>query len=260
MQVAIIAPIKHLQDFSSQGDIAMCLAHLYLESLEYREYYTEQVRKGRFVILDNGLYENGKSISMTQLIDIVEKLRPSEVVAPDALFNGARTYMNAVEFMDKMDQRKLLASTKVMVVIQGSTPREWRECYRICTQSFPHITIGLSKLAIPKCFGSIVDESPVTSSRLDVLIYLSSFSHKHQYHLLGGDNWLAHELNAAKYFDFIRSNDSSVAVNYGAYNLTFDNANKIYTTLPNFNFNMQIDENKFGYINSNIETLLKVSK
>ena len=266
MEIAIIAPTKYMKEFNKQGHLEMALAHLCDFKSKYYKYFKQQVKENVFVILDNGLYECKKSIPVEHLIKIAKDLKPAEVVAPDVLFDGKATIANARYFAKLMKRAKLNIDMRIMVVIQGKNQREWLKCYKEACELDEDCmwTIGLSKLSIPRCFGKKTDKAPVAQSRLRLLEKLNSkddWSYGCQYHLLGGDNWLAHELKTIVEKDYpVRSNDSSVAVNYGHNDLTFNSHGKIRRYIHgNLPFDQSIESTKFASINANIGKLLSIT-
>jgi hypothetical protein len=65
------------------GDFA--LAQLVLNDKTYEEFYKEQSRLGRFVVLDNGFHELGHPLSPMELVEAATRINPTIVIAPDKL-------------------------------------------------------------------------------------------------------------------------------------------------------------------------------
>ncbi len=59
MKLAFITPTSCLEQYSSQGDIYLALAHLIDDNgtNEYARFHRREAEKGRRVILDNGLFQ-----------------------------------------------------------------------------------------------------------------------------------------------------------------------------------------------------------
>src|SRR5690606_17786176 len=57
IDVAVIAPIAHLDDLSARGSIDMALTHLVLTRPDYAAHYAARSAAGTRVILDNSAYE-----------------------------------------------------------------------------------------------------------------------------------------------------------------------------------------------------------
>lgn len=256
IKICVITPISHLKEFSNLGEMDMSLAHMVLEDPKgpYTKYYQEQSKKGRFVILDNGLFEleaRGVGVGIDAVLDAAEITNPSEIIAEDVLFDGAKTIDSTKRFLDTMDKRGVLGKYSVMGVIQGRTETEWMDCFEKMLE-LPVNTIGLSKLSVPVSFlGEKESPGCVARSRLLCTKRLNGYTYPHSIygtgfslpyraeglksysqvripttprcvHLLGGDNWLPWEINQQKQYSWIRSNDSSAAVWYGRYQEIFN--------------------------------------
>jgi len=261
IKICVISPISHLEDFSHLGEIDMSLSHLVLENggcNDYSRYYQKQSEKGRYVILDNSAFEleqRGKGLDPNLVLDAAEVICPSEVIATDVLFEGAATVWSTKNFIKAMKARNLIGKYKVMAVVQGKTEEEWFDCL-IQLLWIPEVdVIGFSKLSIPMSFLGERESSgncaqarlkctEKIQSRIDDLIkkescYGALFSPLTrlyrecdnggvvQVHLLGGDNWTAWEMKQQSRYPWIRSNDSSCAVWYGADLQEFDDEGKI---------------------------------
>jgi hypothetical protein len=263
MKIAIIAPTPHLNTFSRSGTCQMCLAHL-LDDSVYHRFYRSGI-PANFTIMDNGLYENGESMAMDDLIERIEDIMPHEAIAPDVLYSGEDTVYNTANFIESIKSQGLFGRIQIMGVVQGSTPDQWLDCLAQLSSMEGLDTIGLSKLAVPRCFGLSDDVAPVTQSRFRVMNLMSEnhlWNPLKNYHLLGGDNWLPCELAMVKAKGYpIRSNDSSAAVFYGANGQMFNDHGKIMPFIKgNLPFDTHIDIAKYDAINHNIKTLLEAGK
>jgi len=236
IKICVITPTSHLQTYASLGEMDMSLAHLILEEPEglYAKYYKEQSKEGRFVILDNGLFEleaQGIGAVVDSVLDAAEITNPSEVIATDVLFNGVRTIESTENFIKRMKERDLLGNYRVMAVPQGSCEVEWWDCFCYLARMPEVDTIGLSKLSVPVSFlGEKHSSGNCAIARLkctqrianEYIHDLPRGVHMPTVHLLGGDNWTAWEMTQQVQYDWIRSNDSSCAVWYGASGHVFD--------------------------------------
>lgn len=92
MRLMAEIPTKHLAEFSPlmSGDFA--LAHLVLEDKTYEEFYREQSKKGRMVILDNSMHELPASLSCGEILEAADRIKPSFVIPPDKLGDVKFTY------------------------------------------------------------------------------------------------------------------------------------------------------------------------
>ncbi len=126
MRLAFIVPIPHLEDFEDVSNFHLCLAHLFRHE-EYFDFYKRAIDRGDYVILDNGAFE-GEAVNSERLLELVERLMPAEVVAPDVLGNGEETVEKTKQFLSLMPS-PLKKRVRVMGVVQGETPKEWTNCF-----------------------------------------------------------------------------------------------------------------------------------
>ena len=161
MKICIIPPLKHL-DLMCSGDYFFCLSHLYIQNKEYRKFFQERQKEGRFIILDNSAAERSL-VTESVLLSIVEELRPTEVIAPDVLFNKDQTLKNLSSFIKKM--KGYLKHTRIFGCPQGSTKEEWLVCYISMLYNPDVSTIGLSKISVPYCWLGVMDDQQIMEAR-----------------------------------------------------------------------------------------------
>jgi hypothetical protein len=243
IKICVISPISHLETYSPLGDIDMSLAHLVLENRgdnPYARYYRKQKEKGRFICLDNSLFElqkQGVGVGIDAVLEAAKITNPSEIIAEDVLYSSNDTIESTKEFIKTMKNRGMFGSYQIMGVVQGRTKEEWWKCFKDLTQ-LPINTIGLSKLSVPMAFlGVTAEEGCVARARLECTKLIeqeygcqavsNSIANGKQIHLLGGDNWAVWEMTQQKKYSWVRSNDSSCAVWYGRHGLVFNEKGKI---------------------------------
>ncbi len=149
MDFYCIPTLKNME-LSLLGDRLFCLAHFYKQYPCYREFFLQIKKKysTAFITLDNSAAERSL-VTEDVLIEIVEELRPSEVIAPDVLFNKKKTLENLDKFIKRMDDEGLMRETKIFGCPQGETKEAWIEAYDAMLTSPAVSVIGMSKLAIP---------------------------------------------------------------------------------------------------------------
>ena len=96
-KVAHIVPVSHLSD-TTDNQYHMCLAHLVKESDEYTAHFAKMAADGKFVLMDNGAAE-GAQLRFGELFGMYEKIKPTEIVLPDTLFNPASTIQKSRVFL-----------------------------------------------------------------------------------------------------------------------------------------------------------------
>lgn len=92
MKLSLEIPKAHLEELSPLCDLDFALAHLVLNDKEYAQFYADQRKAGRRVVLDNGMHEMGKPLSVGELIEAAKRINPSVVCPPDKLNDGPFTY------------------------------------------------------------------------------------------------------------------------------------------------------------------------
>lgn len=235
IQICVICPVSHLNEFASLGELDMSLTHLVLKDKQYAKYYKKQVERGRHVILDCSAFEmqkQGKGMDPGPVLKAASMTNPTEVIATDVLYDAAATIESTKDFIKLMKKNKVLGKYKLMVAIQGRTVDEWMSCFETILQMKEVDTIGLSKLSVPESFGiwvkgfkykggklvkqnGYVAQSRVLCTRAIEEYYGKELRESGKaIHLLGGDNQTVWEMNQQKWHPWIRSNDSSVAVWY----------------------------------------------
>ena len=153
MDCYIIPPLQDLDLMDhGQGNRYFCLAHFFIQHEHYRQKFLE-LRKNpsNFITLDNSAAEKSL-VTEDVLIDVVRELRPDEVIAPDVLFDKTQTLSNLDSFVKRMRAEGLLDRTKIFGCPQGNNRQEWIECYKAMMNNVDVSVIGLSKIAVPRCW------------------------------------------------------------------------------------------------------------
>ena len=155
MDFYVIPTRKNLElSYLGVGGRLFCLAHFYKSDPEYRQFFlnAREHNPDVFITLDNSAAERAL-VTEDVLIDIVKELKPSEVVAPDILFDKDATITNLEKFIDRMKSEDLLGQTEVFGCPQGKTKDDWLYCYKYMLDHDDVSTIGMSKIAIPFAYG-----------------------------------------------------------------------------------------------------------
>jgi len=224
MKCCAIPPKKHL-DLAHAGDWYFCLAQLYYKDKNYRRFFKSLKHNDYdYIILDNGAAERDQ-INDDTLLDIVEDLKPNEVIAPDTLYDGHDTLLRTRKFIKKMIKRRLTVGTDIMGCPQGSNVKEWVNCYKEMLD-IPHIdVIGLSKISIPYCWSKAKHDTAIAKSRNKCIDYLVSKDLiRKPLHFLGmGDpkEFEHYEDFAYEYRIYFRSTDSCYTILAAYHNIDF---------------------------------------
>ena len=147
MKIATILPTHYL-GLESNNDYHLCLAHL-MGDKEYARFFKEQSRKGRFVMMDNGVVETGVPMQMNELIDLAIQWDVWEVILPDAINDMDQTILRGAKGMfDYFRLRhKMNFDFHLAAVPQGDTKEEWVACVKEML-TWPIRTIGISRFVM----------------------------------------------------------------------------------------------------------------
>lgn len=150
MDFYVISPVSNLEPMKL-GDRIFVLAHLWVQSPEYREFILQRKAEGAFITLDNSAAERAL-VTEDVLIQVCKELMPNEVIAPDVLFDMHSTIENAMFFYVRMVKEELADKIDIFFCPQGATKEEWLHAYEWAINKSWINTIGLSKIAVPKAW------------------------------------------------------------------------------------------------------------
>lgn len=120
MKIAMIAPTKYLEKFSTLWTMQMCLSHEAVRNEEYLNFFKDRKNKGEWVLMDNGAHE-GERVDGQKLYDLALKVNPSCVILPDVLDNYQDTYNDTIAFHKEFARKIKEAWIEMMAVPQGET-------------------------------------------------------------------------------------------------------------------------------------------
>lgn len=149
MKFCVISPVAGLYRYAALSNIHLVLAHV--NDIRYMEFYRQRRKAGDTIILDNGAYEEGESVSDTQLINAVEFYNPQWLVCPDKLFcHWEKTYGMTKDFLDRYQNYMAGRDIKFMAIPQTTRGDilSWAEgMLRICDE-LPIDGIGLPRALV----------------------------------------------------------------------------------------------------------------
>ena len=119
-------PLDLLDKSRDFNDYDYALVHLFNEKFGFRYYsfFSESLRRGRKVILDNSAFELGEPMEVEEYLEWILALEPTEFVLPDFRNDSEATIKAALDW----DYKKT-ASMKSIGVVHGSNFREYCDCY-----------------------------------------------------------------------------------------------------------------------------------
>ncbi len=222
MKFYVIPPNKHL-DMMHNGDSYFCLAHHFFNDKDYRNYFLNlrSIKPDAFITLDNGAAEESL-VTEEILLEAVKELQPNEVVAPDVLFNKEQTLVNFYSFIAKMKERGLLNKTSIFACPQGSNRGEWLTCYKEMVLNEATSCIGLSKIAVPKCWNDATGDRLIAASRNECVLELKQTNTiLKPIHLLGMGEHTEFDFYLQNKIPNIRSSDSCYTVLAAKHGISF---------------------------------------
>lgn len=261
MKFYLIPPNNHL-DMMHLGDSYFGLAHHYVRDASYRQYFLD-LRKNKpeaFITMDNSTAEHSL-VTEDILLDIVGELKPNEVIAPDVLFDKEKTLSNFYSFLLKMEHRKFLEHTSIFACPQGKTKEEWLQCY-YTMMTCPNVTcVGLSKIAVPKCWNDVTGDKLIGKSRNECVAELLKMNFLQKpLHLLGMGEHDEFDFYLKNKIPNIRSSDSCYTVLASLYGISFEEGDTTRIPTENAYFDAELTENQKALAKKNIEYLKKKYK
>lgn len=214
MDVGLIPP-GGLENFalSSRFHMALALPHL-IQRRAYGGMYRRVVGMGDYVILDNGAAE-GHLAPNYALWEMVETIRPSELVVPDAMGSLDDTIVAARQFFkgDYVTKSEKYPDMKYMAVVQGVS----RVDLHRCIDAFVGLPVNVVGIPRHLLSTAVLRKAESRASiRIDLANWIEeTYPGRFQVHLLGTSvEWIGEVRAAVKYAPHIRSVDTSLPFNY----------------------------------------------
>jgi len=257
MDFYVISPLSNLEPMRL-GDRIFVLAHLWVQSEEYRNFIHKLIEEDldRWITLDNSAAERAL-VTEDVLIQVVKELAPSEVIAPDVLFDKDATIANAIKFRDRMSEEHLLHTTDIFFCPQGKTKEDWLEAYEWGLNQDWIQTIGFSKIAVPQAWlPDWKDDQGIKEARHMAYDYLKERGMLLKpIHCLGQGSFLEFQ-----YYDhpMMRSTDSVYPILSAVNGIDFKKDTQTRIPTPhNFLETFDMQNADMNLIKSNVEMLKK---
>jgi hypothetical protein len=150
-QFCIITPTAYLEEYASQSQMHLVLAHLVDTDDKYADFYAN---RSEYKIMDNGAFELGESYSPSELIRLGQKCKANAIVLPDYPFQAGEKTVNAAE---KLIPEVKAAGFDTMFVPQSRTGDwgDWMDVYSWASYSSDIDIIGMSILGLPNALPDI---------------------------------------------------------------------------------------------------------
>jgi len=81
-------PLSMLEESITYNDYDYALVHLFETHPDYLKFFKRSIACGREVLLDNSIFELGKSFDSVKFAEYVKELRPTYYIVPDVLEDG----------------------------------------------------------------------------------------------------------------------------------------------------------------------------
>ena len=151
MKISHEVPLDLLETSLTFNDYDYLLPHFYLKYPKYKEFYLKSRDKGRFIIMDNGLFEGGV-LPEKDLIAMINEVQPDIFIVPDSWNNTTLTVDHAERWVSKI-KPNLPPKTNLMVVLQGKSYDQIQECLHTCMNGgVKHFGLNHSSLAYTDLF------------------------------------------------------------------------------------------------------------
>jgi hypothetical protein len=213
-------PIALLPYSYKWNDFEYCLPK-FLSISEYKNHYINARKDGRFIILDNGLFE-GETYTEKQLISFINEIEPDIFISPDEWNDAESTYNKAVRW--KSLEPLLPERTKLMAVIQAKDMGDVVNLYeKLNLLGYKYISFNHSLDLYKELFPHKNKLVSQMMGRIFLINYLDSLgiiNHDINHHLLGCS--LPQEFTYYSGYDYITSVDTSNPIIHGALGIEYE--------------------------------------
>ena len=134
-------------------DYDYALVHLFEKSDEYFNFFVEALKKGRYVMLDNSIFELGVAFDAERFAFWCDALRPDAFIIPDALEDMHKTISSCEDWFN--DYGDMVGES--VGVVQGKNLQELKECYSYMSER-------VDKIAISFDYSYYTDKYPLEKS------------------------------------------------------------------------------------------------
>lgn len=184
MKISHELPLCFLKESQYWNHYEYCLPHLLDKYSEYEEHFTKARYGGRFIMMDNGLFE-GVTHTTEDLIQKINWVQPDIFIVPDVWNDCIETSHNAHVWMNEYKQL-LPAKTNLMVVLQGQNENDFTHLIHSAkTDGYTHFAFNHSSEAYQKFNhkNKLVNQMV---GRIEMITNLYKYFDKTDYiHLLG---------------------------------------------------------------------------
>ena len=130
-------PFCLLEKSREFNDYDYCLPHLMDENEEYRNFFYESKKMGRYIVMDNSLHELGEAYNTERLLYWVNEIKPNEFIVPDVWEDKDASVRNAKQW----SKVELPEEVMKVAVVQAKSMHE----AILCTVAYKDL--GYKKIA-----------------------------------------------------------------------------------------------------------------
>ena len=188
IKIAHEAPIGFMPTVQAATDYDYALACLFDKVPGYYEFFVEALKKGRHVLLDNGVFEDGVPMDRDQYAKWIEKLQPTEYIIPDEFDKKDLTINHYINWCAKYNS----LPGKKIGVCQGTSFDELDDCYKFYSMArADKIAINFASVAYQNIYKGENDrtwDENAVDGRASYLLHLvddALMDTSRQHHLLG---------------------------------------------------------------------------
>jgi hypothetical protein len=217
-------PLDLLDNSLTFNDYDYCLPTYFLKYEKYREYFLKAREKGRFIIMDNGLFE-GDTFTDNQLFLMIEEIQPNIFIVPDMWNDPVATKNSAAKWKENY-YKKIPSNTELMVVLQGATFYDIEDLYDSCyyRYGYTHFGFNHSSTAYDALYphsNSVVSKMMGRITTFNTMIKNNTLVKSNYHHFLGCS--LPQEMYLLDTFSksYINSIDTSNPVIWGALGIQY---------------------------------------
>jgi len=140
IEVSHESPVSMLECSLTYNDYAYALVHLFETHPDYFKFYKKLTDEGNVaVLLDNSIFELGKSFDPKKYVKWIDKLKPNWYIVPDVLESASDTIQKWKDW--DMGVRDSTDALRIGVV-QGKTWDELVNCYQFMVDHADIIAIS----------------------------------------------------------------------------------------------------------------------
>jgi hypothetical protein len=124
VKVSHEVPFCLLEKSREFNDFDYLLPHLMDENEEYRNFFYESKKIGRYIVMDNSLHELGEAYNTERLLHWIEEIKPNEFIVPDVWEDKTASIRNAKQWA----QVELPDGVMKVAVVQAKSMHEALLC------------------------------------------------------------------------------------------------------------------------------------